>query len=1214
MPDFLSPDWFRSRWNNARSRAGRRYTPKLDVPLPIAAHFESATQDGSLFDRFSEMSLGLKNARQRIGRVLSPHLSDEQIARISAMATTLQQQLDVVVNSRNLAPTQLPIAQPLTTTHELQKEIDAPLTSFRPKSAQDLSRRAAPTTESALEALERLSGMLRRLDDEFDSREMAAANNPYMLLLGGPGTGKTHLLCRMTVERIDRGVPALLFMGQAFQTPFTDAFQALTDSVAPGLRGEDFLQSLNEDARQHSVRCLISIDAINEGHRDSWTAALPKLIEECKRYSAVALVISCRSPFDKLLVPDPSRLGLHVFTHYGFPPEQQTNAVETYFKGYGIPLPEVPLLEEEFSNPLFLKIFCEAIEKVTLKQQHAQIHSLASGQRGMTHVLEYFVKQKDRILSRELGTPAGLSWKFLKDHFAAAIAQRHSEGLPLADARALADKVQPAGLAPGAFLQALINEDLLAEDLEFTTSTPQEVVRFTYQKFADHLIARHLLRTQLDPSSPQTIRASLRDPRGLGSYFSDPDKVLLNVNIVEALMVEFPARVQNSGELLQFLSWKSFPVRLGEAVVRGLYWRDPQRSINASTGRLMDLFLKHESLRELTLNALTALAVKPQHPFSAARIDKYLSRLSMVERDLFWTEYLRRSIRNEGTPERLLIWAEHSVARAPSKEFAVVYTTLFKWFLTSTQRAFRDRATHALFRLGLAHPTSLFAATLESLAANDPYVPERMLAASYGVVMAQWRSPESRHFQSHVLPEYARGLFRRLFARDAKHGTTHILSRDYAHRTIELALMLHPTLLSAPAKKLVKPPFRFGGIRRWKETDDRDEEKYREGDAPLHMDFANYTIGRLVRGRGNYDNSHLEYQRVKRQILRRIYDLGYKLETFSTIDREIARTGFYQEQPGREAGKTERYGKKYSWIAFYEVAGYRQDHGLLDRDDPRISDADIDPSFPEYEESPKLFQPWIDDAIPLQQWIRSGYKPPVEDRLVFPTVQRESGPWIILDAFVNQSTPDKKISSIFSGLLVRSRDQATVARLLSSIEYPGNHEIPQAEDEYCTYAGEIPWANTWRPRQYPATIRSDRDETEIFVPVRDYSWESYHSQENRLRNVRFPSKELAQALGLYVRVPQLAIAEIGSARPAMLPVISGDPYRNHESVLLIRQDLLDQYLARNDQRLLLFVWGERRANYQDLTDARTAEGHFELPEVLHKQGFVYEGGAFRRFC
>ena len=55
------------------------------------------------------------------------------------------------------------------------------------------------------------------------------------------------------------------------------------------------------------------------------------------------------------LVPDLSQAEVRSLLqttalNLGFPPEQQTDAVEKYFKGYGIPLPEVPILEEEFSN------------------------------------------------------------------------------------------------------------------------------------------------------------------------------------------------------------------------------------------------------------------------------------------------------------------------------------------------------------------------------------------------------------------------------------------------------------------------------------------------------------------------------------------------------------------------------------------------------------------------------------------------------------------------------------------------------------------------------------------------------------------------------------------------------------------------------------------------------------------------------------------------
>jgi len=226
-----------------------------------------------------------------------------------------------------------------------------------------------------------------------------------------------------------------------------------------------------------------------------------------------------------------------------------------------------------------------------------------------------------------------------------------------------------------------------------------------------------------------------------------------------------------------------------------------------------------------------------------------------------------------------------------------------------------------------------------------------------------------------------------------------------------------------------------------------------------------------------------------------------------------------------------------------------------------------------------------------------------------------AGPWVVVDGLVNQATHDKTIFAFFSGLFVPSADAPTATRLLSSIEYPGNHAIPREEDEHYTYAGEIPWADTWRLRQYPAFIEFHSEELQVFVPVRGYGWESYHSVENKLRNVCFPSKELAEALDLYVQIPAISMAQKRSNEIAAMSVLSGDDYQNRESLVLLRQDLLNQYLERNDLQLILFVWGERRANYQtlDLRIVRETEGHFELRDILHKQGFVYNGGEFTQF-
>ncbi len=82
------------------------------------------------------------------------------------------------------------------------------------------------------------------------------------------------------------------------------------------------------------------------------------------------------------------------------------------------------------------------------------------------------------------------------------------------------------------------------------------------------------------------------------------------------------------------------------------------------------------------------------------------------------------------------------------------------------------------------------------------------------------------------------------------------------------------------------------------------------------MDFNNYTIGRLIPDRRNYDDSHPNYIETRKTILKRMIQLGYLPEKFQEIDRDIGSSSYYDRDV-----KIDRYGKKYSWIAFYEMYG-----------------------------------------------------------------------------------------------------------------------------------------------------------------------------------------------------------------------------------------------------------------------------------------------------
>ena len=239
--------------------------------------------------------------------------------------------------------------------------------------------------------------------------------------------------------------------------------------------------------------------------------------------------------------------------------------------------------------------------------------------------------------------------------------------------------------------------------------------------------------------------------------------------------------------------------------------------------------------------------------------------------------------------------------------------------LTTTNRPLRDRATRALYWFGRRSSKRLFDLTLQALDVNDIYVPERLLAASYGVAMATIH--EASAVPRAALKDYATTLKKELLSSDARMATTHFLARDYTAKTIELSRRYGPPKIQQPRCDLPSC------IRDPRGPGRGDDQRYEDANWALHMDFENYTVGRLVRDRGNYDMEHKEYREILSAIRWRVHELGYRQDRFAEIDRWIAEREWRRDQ---QAGRTERYGKKYSWIASYEMAGDLADRGVLD--------------------------------------------------------------------------------------------------------------------------------------------------------------------------------------------------------------------------------------------------------------------------------------------
>lgn len=1205
-------DLITSHWLYAKEKAGERYSSELNIDFSLINYFSAITVDDKFFSMFSELKRNLEECVKRtylrrivdlkIGSVKDLQFLEEKLSKlIKKIESITKQELNMpskidLSDIQNLSAELSDIVSKLIDKNRTIQKENSEITDNEKNEYQYFSN-----------DFSRLLSEIRRIQALVEDRTIKHANNPYSFVSGSAGSGKTHLLCEFVRKKVEeQRKPALLFLGEWFSKPFNNIKSEIASILK--LSEKNLLKDLNDYAIRNKTRFAICIDAINEGHRASWQKSLMEFLNEIKRYPGLALIVTCRTPFEKVILPELEKSNfIHSF-HAGFSEDEQSEAISKYFTKYKIPLPEVPLLNPEFSNPLFLKLFCEAIEKVTVKNKHKQIKEISAGQKGMTHILEFFIKQKSKKISTRTGIQSQLVWKIIKEEIVFVMASRKKDKISLKETKRILNRCQPTGLRKNILLEELINETILSEDVIYYKGKYREVIRFTYQRFSDHLIARYLLQSLKGKKRKNEIKNILRNKTAIGSYFSRSGrrKIDENYNIITALMVEFPTRIGNKGELMDYLDWKSYPVEFCRAFIDGLYWRDP-RMINKSTSVWIGKLLNFDPLKDETFNLLLALSVKPKHPLSGKILNKYLARIPMSQRDVFWTEYLRRNL-VYNTPARVIEWGYNLLKRKISKIYIKNYLEILAWFLTTTQRGTRDKVTKLLYLIGRRHPQQLFNKTLQSLEFNDPYVPERLLAASYGVVLSLNYS-RSLLFRRKILPSFVINLFKKIFDVDTPKGTTHILMRDYARGIVQSALALNPALLNTRQKDLIDPPYIKGGIRDWQEEADHDEGKYRDGNMPLHMDFENYTLGRLVPGRRNYDSNNSEYKKVLGQIYWRIYKLGYSLEKFGEIDKLIGRNAFYSEMNGNESKKTDRYGKKYCWIAFFELCGYRNDEGLLRlQPNERISDADLDPSFPEYIEYPKLNNtPLIQHKGTLEEWIMKGGNPKVDHLIQRKRIGKEQGDWIVLEGFTEDLEKNKRIFIFLRGLIVKEENTKDVIKAISSLEYPGNHAIPEAESEYYSFAGEINDLNTWNYRQFPAKITTEKGEIELEIPVIQYAWESYHSGENKVGGVKLLSMEMMTKLNLFIQTPRLLVREKNTGKKVALFINSGEFHNSHESFTYINKDTLDKYLQITKSKLIIVVWGEREpAEYEDPEFEKIRKGKYRHHEMIHKQIYIYE--------
>jgi hypothetical protein len=298
----LSGDWFRRALERTTDSLGNRYSPETHVDIPVRQTILAAVRDPAIFDV-------LETIASRIDAQLEPvpRLGNEAVHAAAA---------SVMTGLRRLAmerPSPFP-------HHELARTADvaADLTTTRHGEIRLTWKGAEPSPEMV--ALSDLGAALRSAGRTLTEDHWKYLDARALLVLGDAGTGKSHLLADACSHQVNEGRPAIMVLGGKLPDaePWGEILRDL--DAPRHLQVRQFLGALNAAAEASGVRALIAIDALNENKGQAiWPERLGGLLNDIHAFPWITVVLSCRTTYERVVIPptlDAQKLPR--ITHHGF--------------------------------------------------------------------------------------------------------------------------------------------------------------------------------------------------------------------------------------------------------------------------------------------------------------------------------------------------------------------------------------------------------------------------------------------------------------------------------------------------------------------------------------------------------------------------------------------------------------------------------------------------------------------------------------------------------------------------------------------------------------------------------------------------------------------------------------------------------------------------------------------------------------------------------
>jgi Trypsin-like peptidase domain len=781
---------------------GTRYSPELDVKLPIAKIFDGLARNGLFFKRtqkvFEECLNSLRECRFSTDDEIFELLNSFKEGLHNHYFNSNWKKAICAKDWLNIAS---PCYDNLNEYSNILFNQYLEQKNEEERKKNDYKRdRVRKSTRAIYDLIQYIESPLFQL-----------AEHKCLLLKGDAGTGKSHLLADIAANRMKEGLCSILILGNKLINH--DIWQQIMLQANFTEGKERFLTYLDHIGSQQGANVLILVDALNEGEGKSfWTKHLSGFINEIKNYDYISLALSVRTSYWSEIVPETVEKDDTIIKseHKGFRGNEY-EAISKYCAYFGLEQPRVPLLSPEFSNPLTLYLLCSS-----LKQNGEKY--LPEGSNGIMLIYETYIASLNKKLahSDHLGYDSSINLvqkALLK--LAEYSAENNSSKVPFEVAIELLNTFKAYYTSNKPLLYALIDENIISKEIYYKWDEDDNYVsydgiRFSFERFSDHIITKFLLKKHIDKSN---IFASFQE----GGFFYTFLKIdaiinqnhLLNSGIIEALAIQLPEKY--GIEIVE-----AFPIPISEeydkiryydgmvhAFVESLRWRtiesiDIEKVYSLLDNETVQLLFYENNFHVLRLE----LTTNPRHPLNGDSLHDLLINIPMAERDSFWLQFISGYFgygddENPLIVKRLIDWAWRKNAHDHYTDESIrLAAQTITWFLCSQNKTLRDSATKALICLFEDRPLVTIQVLQAFEKVDDMYISERLYAAAYGCAIRLSNAAEVKPLAQYV--------YDTIF----KNGNPprHILWRDYARNIIEYALHLKIDIDIADVRN-IRPPY-----------------------------------------------------------------------------------------------------------------------------------------------------------------------------------------------------------------------------------------------------------------------------------------------------------------------------------------------------------------------------------------------------------------------